>query len=457
MQRCGPVPCDCPAEERAEAPTVQRQAGSGATAPSGQVNCCERDHPGAIPIWWPEHNNWHPPKDDPGSERPEFNVPTEPLLIKRGSGLYDPSRPEIGRYDRIISGPPFNVKRPSGWPIHHKIPLMLGGWGNDEQAAGEYGPKGEVIVAPNLVLLKPETHDAWHRALHQQPRGPRPGEGPSGSTADGTTFCVLDLMPGDCHEDRDDLAEDHLAQAALLAGRQLSEWWENRKRSQAGRAAGSRAAAAGGEAAAAAGASRLGGIVRAAGRVAAKASLVVSIAEVVVTLAVALANYAYGSIYSGTRGARLEQTLRGLVGVTETLAHEGGYAQSLEDALQLSAAEAEAADEAATLGLRKELLGSLVRLRGTVVLLSSELDQAATGFSAISGHVDVAGLDEVRFAMRLADSVIQSGDTSTTALVLLSYYLSQAGVWYGGRVEGLVDAYPAIVRADFGAWIERRR
>lgn len=203
VQRCGPVPCDCPPEERAakeqalpgtvqpsaspEAPTVQR----------AQEDCCQEAYPRAIPIRWPSPN-WHPGIGDPGAENIAHDLPDDPLLIKRGSDFYDEKKPEIGRYDRIISNSPFNLTRPAGWPIHHKVPLFVGGWGDDAGAAGEYNADGRTLVPPNLVVLAPGSHNAWHSVLTRQPSGPRPGQGPSGNTPDGQQFCVMDLMPGNC-------------------------------------------------------------------------------------------------------------------------------------------------------------------------------------------------------------------------------------------------------------------
>jgi Domain of unknown function (DUF4157) len=446
-------PSDYPPQMQVAAASVQRQVDPSAT---GREQCCEREYPGAIPIWWPAPS-WPSTIGDPGSERKEFDLPTEPLLIKRGSGLYDPSRPEIGRYDRIISSPPFNKERPSGWPIHHKVPLMLGGWGNDEGAAGEYGPSGEVIVAPNLVVMSPEGHQAWHRVLSEQPGGPRRGGGPSGSTPDGITFCVLDLVPDSCPEDeRDDLKESQLADAAMRAGRELSEWWERRAARRSSRAATGSGAAAGGEAAAVGGASRLGGLVRVASRVAAKVSLVLTIADVVLSVATALANYAYGSIYSGTRGARLEETLKQLGLHTQALGYESGYAEGLEEALMLST-ETQQVPESETAGLRQELFQALVQVRGRVYELSISLDDAARRYSAIAKRIDNSGLNEARLALELSDPFIRAGDTSPLSLSLLTGHLVIAGFWYGTRVERLYDDYKDLVRDDFGAWIEHRR
>lgn len=38
----------------------------------------------------------------------------------------------------------------------------------------------------------PALHSMWHRLLEDQPQGPAVGNGPSGTTPDGTAFCVMD-------------------------------------------------------------------------------------------------------------------------------------------------------------------------------------------------------------------------------------------------------------------------
>lgn len=159
-----------------------------------KVQVCQRLQPSAIPIHWPIPI-WHflGGIDDPGATRMENDLPEEPIVIKAGSTYYDPSRPEIGMYRTRMTNPPFNKTIPAGWPIHHKWPLFLGG-AQGPQAVGEYDAVGNVIAAPNLVVLAPAAHTTWHQSLAQQPFGPRPGMGPSERTTDGTSFCVLELI-----------------------------------------------------------------------------------------------------------------------------------------------------------------------------------------------------------------------------------------------------------------------
>lgn len=149
----------------------------------------------AIPIRWPTPL-WlfETGIGDPGSKDNTYDKPESPLLVKRGSTLYNPTRPEIGRYRTRITNPPFNIHIPAMWPIHHKLPLYLGGHGNEENAEGQYDALGNIIVSPNLVVMSPAVHAAWHRLLIDQPYGPHPGMGPSERTKDGTEFCVIDLV-----------------------------------------------------------------------------------------------------------------------------------------------------------------------------------------------------------------------------------------------------------------------
>jgi hypothetical protein len=110
------------------------------------------------------------------------------------SDFYAFNRPENRRYRTRIQNPPFSLTVPFGWPVHHKWPLSLGGPGDQQQAEGQYTPEGEILHAPNLVVLEPSIHTIWHQVLARQPFGPRPGQGPSESTPIGQRFCVLDLI-----------------------------------------------------------------------------------------------------------------------------------------------------------------------------------------------------------------------------------------------------------------------
>jgi len=152
-----------------------------------------KSFPSAIPIRWPAPL-WHfDPAgiNDPGEHDTTFDLPAKNLLVKAGSTFYDDTRPEIGRYLSRIAGPPFYLTPPLGFPVHHKWPLFLGGPGNAERAEGEYDPDGGILAPPNLVVMSPGAHAAWHSYLRLQPEGPRPGLGPANSTPDGTQFCIV--------------------------------------------------------------------------------------------------------------------------------------------------------------------------------------------------------------------------------------------------------------------------
>jgi hypothetical protein len=174
---------------------------AGQTAPQHGVpedrqrSACQRLDSRATPIRWPAPQwRFEGGIGDPGSYDPEFDVPQMPLLVKRGSTLYNPSRPEIQRYTTRITNPPFRLSVPLGWPIHHKWPLYLGGPGDIERAEGEYDAYRNILYSPNLVVMSPGTHSAWHRYLALQPEGPSFGQGPSVGTPDGARFCVLNLV-----------------------------------------------------------------------------------------------------------------------------------------------------------------------------------------------------------------------------------------------------------------------
>jgi hypothetical protein len=164
--------------------------------PDDGEEICERIAPDAIPIRWPQPL-WrtYDSVGDPGALDPTFDMPESRVIFKRRSAFYDGDRPEIGRYRSRITSPPFSLTIPAGHAIHHKVPLYLGGPGNRERAEGEYDAEGEVLDPPNLVVMSPDVHRAWHRYLEEQPQGPRPGEGPAADTPDGTGFCVVNWRP----------------------------------------------------------------------------------------------------------------------------------------------------------------------------------------------------------------------------------------------------------------------
>jgi hypothetical protein len=156
---------------------------------------CERLYPRAIPIQWPTPQ-WFP-ACDPGSTDAEFDYPHRALLIKRGSTLYEPNRPENRRYRTRIGNPPFNCPVGVGEFTHHKWPLYLGGPGNLERAEGDYDPVTGAVrggAHPNLVQLGVVQHGIWHQVLEQQPLGPMVGQGPQQATPDGSEFCVMDVV-----------------------------------------------------------------------------------------------------------------------------------------------------------------------------------------------------------------------------------------------------------------------
>jgi hypothetical protein len=212
-----PKPTEVPQPEGAQAvltgqkPSTGQMAGAAAAASTKasalaqedeeEQDKCKRLRSDAVPIRWPPPLWQGRPavrgpdgRGDPGSYDATYDLPDSALLIKRGSTFYNPDRPEIGRYINRIENPPFNITIPSGFPIHHKFPLYLGGPGNEEIAEGEYDPEGRTLISPNLVVMTPQVHKDWHNFLANQPLGPRRGQGPSERTPDGTAFCVLNLM-----------------------------------------------------------------------------------------------------------------------------------------------------------------------------------------------------------------------------------------------------------------------
>ena len=162
-----------------------------------QRSACSRRFPNAIPIRWPPPVWVNYGVGDPGSTSPEFNYPGQPLLFWEGEDLFEITRPENRRYRRRVQQL-FGID-PRGYEAHHKWPPSLGGPGTSpatpvnyaaesQLAAGDYSLQGDVLFAPNLVLLTPSIHRAWHAFLARQPGGPGVG------TAVGTAYCVLDLM-----------------------------------------------------------------------------------------------------------------------------------------------------------------------------------------------------------------------------------------------------------------------
>jgi hypothetical protein len=191
-----PVAAPIAAKVTGTATKVAIGTGIGVSTVAGNVREPEDDKKrrGPIPIRWPVPL-WHfeTGVGDPGSKDSTFDKPESNLLVKRGSTFYDARRPEIGRYRARISDPPFNLKIPPAWPIHHKVPLYLGGHGDKERAEGEYNADGGILAPPNLAVMSPGAHAAWHKYLSTQPEGPAPGKGPSEKTPDGTIFEVVNI------------------------------------------------------------------------------------------------------------------------------------------------------------------------------------------------------------------------------------------------------------------------
>jgi hypothetical protein len=162
-----------------------------------QRSACARRYPHAIPIRWPPPVWANYGVGDPGSTSGAFDYPDRPQLFWEGEDLFEATRPENRRYRRRAQQL-FGID-PTGYEAHHKWPPSLGGPGTSPRtpfsyalesqvAEGEFSAQGEVLFEPNLVLLTPALHRAWHAFLARQPRGP------GSATPVGTAYCVLDLV-----------------------------------------------------------------------------------------------------------------------------------------------------------------------------------------------------------------------------------------------------------------------
>jgi len=106
-------------------------------------------------------------------------------------------------------------------------------------------------------------------------------------------------------------------------------------------------------------------------------------AQITLFLVSALANYAYGSMYKGTRGYLLSVAFQYIGTQTQRLANAGAYAKVLGDML---AARGES--EAQTETLRNKLFDALVQFRLALYHAIATLKGYGDQYSALGKRID---------------------------------------------------------------------
>jgi hypothetical protein len=201
-----------------------------------------------------------------------------------------------------------------------------------------------------------------------------------------------------------------------------------------------------------------GGRAAALARIAARANLLLLAADITFTAFGALAKYAYGSMYQGTRGYLLMTALQYIATQSDRLANAGGYALALEDALELS--DVSGATDADTYTLRNELFDALVQFRRALYNAIGTLQGYGSQYSAIGKRIDrVSGMGlimQLEVSLQIADSIIGQGDRSSMSLSMLADALIEVSNWYSGAIDILYSEVGEVVHEDINNWLAMR-
>jgi hypothetical protein len=185
--------------------------------------------------------------------------------------------------------------------------------------------------------------------------------------------------------------------------------------------------------------------------VAARANLLLASAELTLFLAGALASYAYGSMYQGTRGHLLGVAL-GYIGTqTDRLAKAGDTAMALED--EVSARDTgDPMGDADTEALRNRTFDAMVAFRLSLRNAIATLNGYSQQYTAIYKR---NGLKDVDLNQKLivANGLIGNGDRSALALTQMRLDLVEVANLYAASVERLYNERDAIFKEDVSAWL----
>lgn len=169
----------------------------------------------------------------------------------------------------------------------------------------------------------------------------------------------------------------------------------------------------------------------------------------------ALAQYTYGSIYQGTRGARLQQTYQRIGMAAEFLGSSAEVADNAQSMLfEAGGEDLESADNAA---LRDHYFECLYQLRMSLYGLGTELQDAAREFSAIGDELELGADFMLEMAVEQADMIIASGDTSFYMLQALHMHLEEMTRWSETKLGLLIDNFERVFKRDASNWLARKR
>ncbi len=188
-------------------------------------------------------------------------------------------------------------------------------------------------------------------------------------------------------------------------------------------------------------------------RVAMKANLLISAADLTLSLYSELANYAYGSMYKGTRGYLLMVALQYIGTQSEKLTNAGGYALYLAETLR----ESEPSPDEETETLRNETFDALYRYRRALYDAMATLKGYGDEYSAIGKRIDWSGFELLKSFLEVVDGLIRNGDRSELALSMMADELTEIANWYASVIEKIYDDRDGIVHDDIRNWLAMRR
>jgi hypothetical protein len=166
-----------------------------------------------------------------------------------------------------------------------------------------------------------------------------------------------------------------------------------------------------------------------------------------------LSRYAYGTIYWGTRGARLQEQYLRLGLAAERLALTSDAADAMIDTMMEVGDE----DSAENAELRAYFFEILWQLRVRIFEMATEITDAVQEFSALEDELDHSDDFDVQLALETADMLIDGGYRDYSSLLIMHSSLAHALRWVENQLGRMVDNHEAVFKRDGSNWLKRRR
>jgi hypothetical protein len=204
------------------------------------------------------------------------------------------------------------------------------------------------------------------------------------------------------------------------------------------------------------------GAAAAAAGFAARGNALARVAEAHVKVYGALAEYAYTSMYEGTRGYNLNEQLSELAEQGQLLALVTASAVALESDLALI--EALADTEAETAEVRAELTRIVGLLINQIYRAFRALEDAGS-YSAIEKRIDLRVGDQYNLWIE-KDNALTTGlgitwgsprDNSASSLSILTDYEARVAEWLLTQIERILNDRMGVIKDDQRAWLQLRR